>query len=137
MITKKGEVALTIGEEKLPAYCAFWMHYEYEDERYPLFFIELPNLCDRHIVQLLKVFDELYGDTDQDTTEWALEYQLLTRLLITEKMLLVNPKHLDLSDEDVIQAVLAASTDTAIYLSARTISHKDILMLYEEYSSGN
>lgn len=134
----KNRITLMIDEKhELSANCTFWMDYEYEDEGYPLFFIELPNLCDRHIVQLLKVFDGFYGDTDQETTEWALEYQLLTRLLITEKMLLVNPKYLDLSDENVIHAVLDAGTDEHIYLSARALSQGDILKAYEKYSFGN
>lgn len=113
---------------------SFWMNYEYEEKNYPLFFVELPNLSNRHIVCLLKVFDELYGDTNQETTEWALEYQLLARLLITQGQLLVNPLHLDLSDEDAIQAVLdeMAATDRDIYLSARTISQEEIRAAFEQ-----
>ena len=121
------KVALKLdNSELIAANCSYWMHYEYEDAGYPLFFVELPNLGNRHIVRLLNTFDELYGNTDQETTMWALEYQLLTRMLVTKNQLLVNPMCLDLSDEDVLQAILTEATDKRIYMSARKISQEEI-----------
>lgn len=50
------------------------------------------------------MFDTWYGDTDQETTKWALEYQLLTRMLVKENALILNPKHLEL-DLDILEKI--------------------------------
>lgn len=112
---------------------AFWMNYEYEDENYPLFFVELPNLSNTRTINLLRLFDELYGDTDQETTDWALEYQLLSRFLITGKQLLVNPKYLDISDPDVFRKILDTISNKRIYKAARSVSQEQILRWASEY----
>ena len=52
---------------------------------------------------LIKKFDEWYGDTEQETTVWALEYQIIVRMLLTG-YLIVNPKYLSL--EDVMEKIL-------------------------------
>lgn len=108
------------------------MNYKYEDENYPLLFIELPHLNNRDIVCLLRLFDELYGDTNQETTAWALEYQLLTRMLVTEKQLLVNPTHLDLSDTEGIDVLNAIPVeDRSRYLSARGITLEQVQRMHD------
>lgn len=110
---------------------SFWMYYEYEDENYPLLFVELPHLNNRDIVCLLRLFDKLYGDTNQETTEWTLEYQLLTRMLVTEKQLLVNPKYLDLSDTEGIDVLNAIPVeDRSRYLSARNITPEQVQRMH-------
>lgn len=50
------------------------------------------------------MFDTWYGDTDQETTKWALEYQLLTRMLVKENALILNPKYLEL-DLDLLEKI--------------------------------
>ena len=50
--------------------CLFWMHYQYEDENYPLFFVRLPGLTNANIVQLLSNFDLMYGSINQETTDF-------------------------------------------------------------------
>ena len=78
----------------------FWKAEKYEDMDYPLAFVELPVLwgIESTICQTLEMFDTLYGDTDQDTEEWALEYQILTRMLVKHHAILVNPKYLALQE---------------------------------------
>jgi len=76
----------------------FWKAEKYEDIDYLLAFVELHNLRDKEIVEVLNKFDTLYGDTDQDTEEWAVEYQLLTRMLVKHHAIMVNPKYLVLQD---------------------------------------
>lgn len=76
----------------------FWKNEKYEEMDHPLAFVELKNLRNVEIVELLQKFDILYGDTDQDTSEWALEFQLLTRMLVQGHAILINPKYLELSE---------------------------------------
>lgn len=71
---------------------------QYEYEAHPLFFLDLCGaLSPKTKVELLALLDRWYGDTDQETTDWALEYQLWARMLLHSNMLLLNPQHLDLS----------------------------------------
>ena len=76
----------------------FWKAEKYEDIDYLLAFVELHNLRDKEIVEVLNKFDTLYGDTEQDTEEWAVEYQLLTRMLVKHHAIMVNPKYLVLQE---------------------------------------
>lgn len=76
----------------------FWKNEKYEEMDYPLAFVELHNLRNKEIVEILSMFDTLYGDTDQDTEEWALEFQVLTRLLVKHHAILINPKYLALNE---------------------------------------
>ena len=76
----------------------FWKNEKYEEMDYPLAFVELHNLRNKEIVEVLSKFDTLYGDTDQDTEEWALEFQVLTRLLVKHHAILINPKYLALNE---------------------------------------
>lgn len=76
----------------------FWANYEYEDR--PLCFVRLEDkLPADAIVRILSLFDLWYGNTDQETTDWALEFQLLARMLLSDDALLVNFKYLELPDE--------------------------------------
>lgn len=115
--------------------CLFWMHYQYEDENYPLFFVRLPGLTNANIVQLLNNFDLMYGSTNQETTDWALEYQLLTRMLVHDKCLLVNPLYLNIATEGIFRDLTKglSERDLEIYKKARRVSHEAILKAFEEY----
>lgn len=112
----------------------FWRLYEYEDKNYPLLFVRLPHLSNLDTVQVLRVMDMAYGDTDQETTDWALEYQVLTRMLIHEKSLLVNPLYLDLSEEDTMAELLEAlpEDDRDTYVAARRLGQEKILEMFQE-----
>lgn len=67
-------------------------YFNYEYEKNPLLFVKIPS--ELPICSVLKKLDELYGDTPQETTDWALEYQLWARMLLHENAMLLNPKHL-------------------------------------------
>ena len=71
----------------------------------------------------------------QETTEWALEYQVLTRMLIHEQSLLVNPTFLDISEEEVLQEILACLPDAAkqAYLKARQLGDEEVQRLFDEW----
>ena len=101
----------------------------------PLFFLHLPGLTNLDIVKLLQTFDVFYGNTMQETTEWALEYQVLTRMLIHEQSLLVNPTFLDISEEEVLQEILACLPDAAkqAYLKARQLGDEEVQRLFDEW----
>ena len=111
------------------------MYYQYEDENYPLFFVRLPGLTNANIVQLLDNFDLMYGSTDQETTDRALEYQLLTRMLVHDKCLLVNPRYLDITTEEVFLNLTEglSEQDLEIYKKARRVSQEAILKAFEKY----
>lgn len=68
----------------------------YEYERAPLFFLDLSDygLSAEGKVDILSALDMLYGDTDQETTDWALEYELWCRMLLSQDALMVNPQYL-------------------------------------------
>lgn len=55
-------------------------------------------LSDSVVLRLLHFFDEKYGDTDQDTEDWALEYQILARNLLCHNALILDPQMLVLDD---------------------------------------
>lgn len=77
-------------------------HFEYGDGT-PLFFLRLggaeQNPSNRlAILQFIKRLDTLYGDLDEDTMDWALEYQLWTRMLLSDDTahIMLNPRHIAL-----------------------------------------
>ena len=81
---------------------------------YPVLFAELGGdkpLTMEQRYKLIKLFDSWYGNTDQRVSEWALEFQLLTRMLIdsnTKGALLINPKFLAYEDDlyDAIRNII-------------------------------
>lgn len=74
----------------------FYDHYEYAGD--PLVFTSLPGLTEVQAINLLVQFDEWYGNTDQDTNVWALEYQVFTRMLVHNGALILNPRYLALEE---------------------------------------
>ena len=119
-----------------------WAHYEYAST--PLCFIKLGNeknkLPNQIIVDLLYLFDMWYGNTEQETTKWALEYQLLARMLISDGALLVNPKYLVLDFEngarvpnelaDILNRVSPMALNE--YDKARALTQEEINQMYIE-----
>lgn len=79
-----------------------WKEYIYDYMDYPLIFVQLSSLTPHQKMYLLKIFDEAYGNTDEDTDHWALEYQVLTRMLLHESALIVNPYFVDITDRRLL-----------------------------------
>ena len=92
-----------------------------ENENDPYVFLPINIEINQSIIKLLKMFDELYGNTNQDLYEWAVEFQLITRMLIHHKALLVNPIHLEVDEETLMQILMKIpySNDRTIYMKAR------------------
>ena len=57
------------------------------------------DLTDRQVMALLRQLDVLYGCTDQDIEVWACEFQVITRMLLFQQALVLNPQYLLLEDE--------------------------------------
>ena len=117
----------------------FWDYAYYEKD--PLAFVYLGEIPPKSIVRLLALFDEWYGNTDQDTEAWALEYQILTRMLVQENMLAVNLKFLDLSEpvclaaiEDILTSAGALRLDggESVYSATRKLSKEQLAQAYSE-----
>ena len=68
----------------------------------PLLFIPL-TLSDNTKLQLIKRFDEWYGNTAQSVTCWALEFQLVVRMILCGH-LIINPVYLEI--DEVIKEIL-------------------------------
>ena len=75
---------------------AFYDYGEYRTA--PLYFINIGDIGSDNILKLISQFDTWYGDTDQETTTWAIEFQKLVLMLINHQMLLVNPRYLLIAD---------------------------------------
>lgn len=68
--------------------------YEYIKE--PLFFLETRGIMTEKLkLDLIAAFEEWYGSTDQETTEYALEFEIIVRMIINNAVVL-NPTHLDI-----------------------------------------
>lgn len=67
---------------------------EYEDN--PLYFMKL-SLSNEVTLNLMDLFHQWYGDTDQDTEEYALECHLVDRHLLYGEVI-INPMYLYLID---------------------------------------
>lgn len=80
-----------------------WAQEQYAND--PLYFIALPDLSYEKILHIVRCFDQWYGDTNQETSEYAVEFQLLVRMLINTNggvpYLLINPHHLLLEDDEL------------------------------------
>lgn len=123
----------------------FWAHYKYAGR--PMCFVKLlddgEKLPADTVGKILFLFDEWYGNTEQRTTDWALEYQLLTRMLLSDGALLVNFRYLDLSGLDFEDGTCVPSELAAIlksvslkalhaYSMAHALTQEEINQLYIE-----
>jgi len=72
----------------------------------PLYFFDAGRLSDTEKINILKAFEGWYEDTDQDTEEWVFEFQILTRYILSEKIIL-NPKYLEIKDciEELLKVI--------------------------------
>lgn len=68
----------------------------YEYESCPLLFIP-QSIPDHAKLLLIGKFDEWYGDIDQDTADWALEFQIVVRMIL-HGFLIINPAYLAIED---------------------------------------
>lgn len=77
-----------------------YSHYEYENS--PLFILLAGTPCNRiwfpNVVDIIASLDEWYGNTEQETTEWALEFEIWVRSLLLDGGIILNPKHLALDE---------------------------------------
>lgn len=94
---------------------------DYQDR--PLYFSKV-QLSESQQLQLIFKFNEWYGNTNQATTVWALEYEIIVRMILAG-YLVINPIHLAIDDvkkeiEVIIKYIpetYACSTDTIRGLS--------------------
>lgn len=77
-----------------------YSHYEYED--YPLFFLSV-HLTEKERMLFIKHFSFWYGNTDQDTETYSLEFSIIINMLLSNSVVL-NPKYLLL--EEVLDDIL-------------------------------
>lgn len=73
------DILLQNSEELVKEKVIAFEHYEYEGQ--PLYFLEQP-MTEKQKLDLIQKFDEWYGNTDQETTVWALEFQIIVRMLL-------------------------------------------------------
>lgn len=125
-------------------------HYEYGDGT-PLFFLRLGDVEQNQpnslaILQFIKRLDTLYGDLDEDTTDWALEFQLWTRMLLSDAAphILLNPRHiaLDSTFVDEVSAFIARlyeprKSGMAVSLYRNLVNRSDTLRKCWERSDAN
>ena len=104
-------------------------HYEYED--HPLFILMLPDkIGDSLAAQMLHQLDEWYGNTDQDTTDWALEYQVWARNLLAGDGIVLNPRYLAITEvQDIIEDLLAEESykNRRAYRAAMALDERKLL----------
>lgn len=97
----------------------------------PLAFVKLPTVP---LQAVLTWFDTMYGNTDADIEDWSVEFQILTRMLLCENALIINPQHLQLDEVlPELTAVLGPAA-SAVYLKARDLSE---IHLSEVYNANN
>lgn len=68
--------------------------YDYRD--HPLLFSKV-SLSEDQKLLLISKFNEWYGNTDQATTAWALEYEVIVRMILAG-YLVINLIHLSIDD---------------------------------------
>lgn len=75
-------------------------HYKYKDS--PLFILCSGTPSNRtafsNVLDIIATLDEWYGNTEQETTEWALEFEIWVRALLMDGSIILNPKHLALDE---------------------------------------
>ena len=66
---------------------------------HPLRFVKfsLPA-SDGDFVAIMKALNRWYSDTDQDSDDWAKEFELIFRMFAVENALVLNPKYLALDE---------------------------------------
>ena len=116
----------------------FYVYRWYEYKTAPLLFLTLPDgeLSLEQKAMILKTLDVLYGDTDQDTTEWAMEYELWARMLLLNDALLINPKYLYMENGFIppeLHEILSESLSERVLSDyVRAVTEGDALSKYDD-----
>ena len=97
----------------------------------PLAFVKLPAIP---LQSVLTWFDTMYGNTDQDIKDWSVEFQILTRMLLCENALIINPQHLQIDEVLPELTAILGPVASAVYLKARDLSE---VHLHEIYNADN
>ena len=79
-----------------------YTYYEFAEE--PLLFMPLPEIQDIQKLAMIHKYEEWYGNTDQNTTDWELEFVVFVRNILINH-LIINPKYLEL-DKYLLMEVL-------------------------------
>lgn len=109
----------------------FYDAYEYESG-VPLAFIQFYGLGLAQKAMLLKKLDELYGATDQETTEWALEYEVIARMLTHDDWFPCNPRHLVLAEcMDELDRLLGPGNKALLENAMNGLSNEKLLAQYK------
>lgn len=107
-------------------------HYEYEG--HPLLILMLPDkIGDSLAARMLHQLDEWYGDTDQDTTDWALEYQVWARNLLAGDGIVLNPRYLAITEvQDIIEDLLSEESykNRRAYRTAMALDEQKLLDIW-------
>ena len=74
----------------------------------------------------------MYGNTFQNTSVWALEYELLARMPFHNRSLLFNPFHLNLPEVEDELLQMLNTEHRYLYKRARAVSQDEIQRLYKE-----
>lgn len=80
----------------------------YEFEHHPLYFMRI-KLSTEERMQLLRQFDVWYGNTEQETEQYALEYAVIARMLL-DNAIILNPKYLAL--DEILDELLTLIPDS-------------------------
>lgn len=107
--------------------------YGYADYEYvsdPLYFIPITGISSEQVVEILSLFESWYGDTSQETTSYALEFETLTRMLVSKytRALIVNPKYLKIEDgmwKELLNVLQKTSSEFNIKRDGKTYSLTD------------
>ena len=97
----------------------------------PLAFVKLPVIP---LQNVLTWFDTMYGNTDQDIAAWSVEFQILTRMLLCENALILNPQHLEIDEVLPELTAILGPVASTVYLKARDLSE---VHLREVYTADN
>ena len=136
------EFSIKMGRQEEKPSAQIYVYKEYEYEQSPMFFLVVGDgstISMKSKAKLLKALNSLYGDTPQETTEWALEYELWSRMLLFHDALCINPKHLELNCNGkvsdaaaVVMRYLRYVDDDIAYLNAVMAREQ----LAESYAAG-
>lgn len=96
---------------------SMYLYTLYDYEEAPLLFVTLPEqMTAEQKVELLSYVNvECYGDTGQETPDWAMEYGLWVRSVLLDNSIPLNTQKLELSDVGVadITTILGEGTENA------------------------
>lgn len=105
-------------EEVMPAdKYILWNYKEYAMT--PLGFLPIRPLDSEDKLALLRNILLWYEDTDQETEDFSLEFEVVSRMLLFDDAVIINPRYLQLSDVLEILLDFMGEDERAEYLYAR------------------